>query len=119
VVKIGSVERVDLVIRNNATFKLTLTHTDPVTGAVVPLTGWSVQMQFRDQPGGRLLDTFTSGTGFTIDEPNGRVDFKVQPVTIQSWTFKSGWYDVKMTEPGGDQDVWLEGKFEVGIGVTV
>jgi hypothetical protein len=117
--KIGSVEKLDLIIRNNATFKLTVSYTDPVTGAVLPLTGWTVQMQFRDAPGGRLLQTFTVGTGFTIDAPNGRVDFKVQPSTIQSWNFRTGVYDIRMTEPGGDKDVWVEGKFEVSMGVTV
>lgn len=116
---IGSIARHNLIIRNNATFKLTLRYTDPVTGAPLALTGWSVLMQFRDGPGGKLLDSFTTGTGFTIDQPNGIVNFKVQPGEIQAWAFKSGWFDIVMTEPGGDKDCWLEGKFDIVQGVTI
>jgi hypothetical protein len=119
VAKIGKIERVDLIIRNNATFKLTLTYQDPLTGASLPLTGWDVEMQFRDQAGGTLLATFNTSSGFTIDAPNGVVNFKVQPATIQGWTFSKGWYDIVMTDPSSDTDCWLEGVFEVTRGVTL
>jgi hypothetical protein len=117
--KVGEIERCDFIIRNNATFKLVLTYEDPITGAVIPLTGWDVKMQMRDLPGGSILETFTTSNGFTIDGVNGKVTLVVQPAAIQAWTFKSGWYDVVMTEPGGDKDCWLEGKFEVNTGVTL
>jgi hypothetical protein len=115
---IGKVERVDFIIRKNATFKMTFNYNDPSTGAAIPITGWDVDMEFRDAPGGNLLASFSVGDGFTIDGPNGRVDFKVQPSEIATWTFNSGWYDIRMTDTIGDKDVWAEGKFEVKPGVT-
>jgi hypothetical protein len=117
--KIGNVERVDLIIRTNATFKLTLSYQDPLTGAALPLTGWDVKMQFRDQPGGTLLSTFTTSSGFTIDAPNGVVNLKIQPDTIQAWAFSKGWYDIILTDPILDEDCWLEGVFEVKKGITL
>lgn len=117
--KVGRIDRVDLMIRNNATLKLRLTYTDPVTGDALNLTGWDADIQFRSGPGGTLLATFGVGSGITIDAVNGIIDLKIQPSTIQAWTFNSGWYDVVVTEPNNDKDCWLEGAFEVIKGVTV
>jgi hypothetical protein len=115
---IGKVERVDFIIRKNATFKMTFNYNNPSTGAAINITGWDVDMEFRDAPGGALLASFSVGDGFTIDGPNGQVNLKIQPAEIATWTFNSGWYDIRMTDTIGDKDVWAEGKFEVKAGVT-
>ena len=115
---IGKVERVDFIIRKNATFKMTFNYNDPSTGEAISIAGWDVDMEFRDVPGGTLLASFSTSNGFTIDGANGRVNLKIQPATIAAWTFNSGWYDIRMTDTLGDKDVWAEGKFEVKAGVT-
>lgn len=115
---IGKIERLDFIIRDNATFKLSLTYQDPATGDVISLAGWDIDMQFRDRVGGNVLATFDTTNGFTIDAPNGAVLFKLQPTEIQAFPFNKGVYDIRVTDTIGDKDVWLEGTFEIAKGAT-
>ena len=115
--KYGAVERRDVEIRDNATFTMPFIIKD-FSGAVVTLNGWTAKIQFRDVRGGTALATFTVGSGISIDGPNGKVQLKIQPATIQGWNFTSGWYDVLLTDTSSDKFCYTEGTFTVVKGFT-
>lgn len=114
---IGTVDRIDFEIRDNKTFKVEFVvknHLDQIED----VTNWIAKIQFRDRKGGALLATFGIGSGIAVDGPNGIFELKIQPADIQSWTFRSGWYDVLLTDVDLDKYCESEGTFKVVKGAT-
>lgn len=79
------------------------------------LTGYTIEIQFRDSHGGTTIHTASVGSGITI---NGMV------VTISPWIAPTVGaattyiYDIEFTPPGGDKRTWLFGDITVHPDVT-
>lgn len=114
---VGKTERVDLIIKDNATFKLGFYIKDPVTKQPIPLAGWAVLSQFREEVDGDIVDEFSDNDGFTIDENAGYVELTISPTRISAWEARSGVWDIQFSV-GSEKNVYIGGAFEVEAGVT-
>lgn len=70
-------------------------------GANFSITGWTIDAKIKTRPGGTVLHTVPpgdlelSGDGFTLT--------LIIPAPVsEAWTWRTGWYRVKVTDPASD-----------------
>lgn len=67
-------------------------------GDTSPIPGWSVDAEIRRYPGGPLLYTFPTGDAELVGGGAG-VRLTVPEDVSTAWTFTSGWYRVRVSDP--------------------
>lgn len=114
--------RVDLIIYRGSTFSKTFQWKTGETPTPVDLTGCSIKMQIRENPGTAILDELsTANSRITItDAVNGKFSLKVSNSESTSYTFSSGKYDIEITFPG-TLDVYrvIQGTVTIDQEITV
>jgi hypothetical protein len=102
------------------TWSLNLTYTEPDGITVIDLTGYSVVMQVRDKPDGKILCADLSiGNGITIDNPqSGIMDIIVTPEQTKKFVFPRSAYQILGTDQYGQTVTFLQGWFTVDVGVV-
>lgn len=107
-----------------ATLDRTLTYkTD--AGVPIDITGWTARMQIRSRAGGTLYATLaTAGTvdgTITLGGTAGTIRLLVAAGVTSLWTFRSGYYDLELTNPAIDPALvrrLLHGPFVLSREVT-
>jgi hypothetical protein len=111
--------RKDITLRKNASFRLDTQWLNQ-DGSAKDLTGCSVKMQIRNEPGGSSLHgTWTVGSGFTLDAANGTFALLIPQATISAYDFTSAAYDIVVTWPDTSKDTVLYGLVALEKGVTL
>jgi len=93
------------------------------SGSAVPLIGYSVLMQVKNEPGGRILcasasvnSTSASGTGIIVDRANGIIDISLTPTQTKSFTYPQSAYQIRI-DNGLNVETLQKGWFIVDAGV--
>jgi hypothetical protein len=105
-----------IAIEQGAKYRTTLTLTDR------DLTGCSARMQVREaftSPQALLDLSSEPGEGITITPgPPGVIEIVITSVQTAAMTWRSGVYDLELTDAGGEVERLLEGSVTVSPEVT-
>ena len=104
----------DFTVQRRADFPLTLTFKDG-NGDAINLTGYTVAAEVYDESRstsyGSFAVTYTNRTG-------GVIDIKLTDVQTDNFLVGTLKYDVKLTEPSGDEYYYIKGNLNVTEGYT-
>ena len=104
----------NFTVDRRADFPIKLTFKDS-TGSAINLTGYTVAAQVYNE------DRSTKFADWTVaytDRANGIVDISLTDTQTATFTPSILFYDVLLTEPGGDKFYYLEGKLFISEGYT-
>jgi hypothetical protein len=107
----------DLTIYKNGTKRLLLKFREDDGTTVIPLTGATAKMQFRDRPGGELYLTLTSSDGLVINEAAGTVYIDMSNVNTNLLDLDEGSFDLLVTIAGVN-DYPIHGTFKIQRNTT-
>jgi hypothetical protein len=86
-----------------------------LTGAAVDATGWAVACQVRAAKG--------AGSALLVElaptAANGYIELAIPAATSAGWTWREGYYDLVLTEPGQDPSRLSQGPVYVDPRTTV
>lgn len=106
--------RSNFQIYQGATFRQRITLlTSDSTSAPQDLTGYTAACTIRDEAGGSTLLALTDTDGIVLGGVNGTIDLVITDEQTELLTWDVGFYDLMLTEPGGDTDLYLIGSFTV------
>lgn len=102
-------KRQDLVVDQKGKFEYTV----QVTGATLPLTGWTARMTLADQRGGTAFATYTQADYLSVDAVNGLVNIDIPKAvtTVYTWTWAE--YDLYAIDASGQDHCILTGTIRV------
>ena len=101
-------------VLRRADFPIKLTFKDS-TGSAISLIGYTVAAQVYDES--RSTKYADWAITYT-DRANGIIDMNLSDTDTANFTPNILFYDVLLTEPGGNKDYYLEGKLFVSEGYT-
>lgn len=87
-------------------------------GEAADVAGWTIDAKIKTRPGGPVLHTFIA-TGENAEvkilEGGTTLELTINPAVSAAWTWTSGWYRIKLTDPGDATNVQrvVEGAFIV------
>lgn len=103
-------------------WNIQLTYTDS-SGSAINLTGYSVLMEVRDEPGGKILcasasvsTSASAGDGVTIDRANGKITILLSGTKTKKFNYPKSAYQIQITN-GTNTYTLLKGWFIVDAGV--
>lgn len=112
--------KLDLLIEQGSTFKLSLAVKSGVPPTPVNLTGYSARMQVRSDPKSEsaILSLSSDTTGILIDPIAGTINIEV-PATVTSGIIQtSGVYDLEIESASGEVTRLVKGKVKIDPEVT-
>ena len=114
---------VDLGIDKGATFQHTFKWFTESAGVKTPvdLSGYVGRMTIRDQKGGILLASLTTGNGGIILEAGGekgRIDLFIADSVTDAYTWSTGVYDLELDAPSGNVRRLVQGRVAASDSVT-
>ena len=101
-------------VERRADFPIKLTFKDS-TGSAISLIGYTVAAQVYDES--RTTKYADWAITYT-DRANGIIDMNLADTDTANFTPDILFYDVLLTEPGGNKNYYLEGKLFVSEGYT-
>ena len=104
----------NFTVQRRADFPIKLTFKDS-TGSAISLIGYTVAAQVYDES--RTTKYADWAITYT-DRNNGIIDMNLADTDTANFTPSILFYDVLLTEPGGNKDYYLEGKLFVSEGYT-
>ena len=104
----------NFTVQRRADFPIKLTFKDS-TGTAISLNGYTVEAQVYDES--RSTKYADWAITYT-DRSNGIIDMNLADTDTANFTPNILFYDVLLTEPGGNKDYYLEGKLFVSEGYT-
>ena len=104
----------NFTVDRRADFPIKLTFKDS-TGTAINLTGYTVAAQVYDES--RSTKYADWDITYT-DRTNGIIDMNLTDTATATFTPDILFYDVLLTEPGGNKNYYLEGKLFVSEGYT-
>jgi hypothetical protein len=113
-----SQDSVNYKVTQGDNFPLQLTYKDP-SGNPIDLTGFSVTLEVKDKPGGKILSaTCTIGDGITIPAPTtGVININISSAKTSVFTLPRSAYQIQVTDQYGSKITLLQGWFLVNAGV--
>jgi len=106
--------KVNFSIWKGATFLKRLTlYTDETRTAVRDLSGSTAYLDIKDKPDGNVLLSLTTGNGGITLSDQGTIDLKITDEDTNLITWKTGVYDLIITDELGDSDAIIYGAFKV------
>lgn len=116
----------DLNVRQRAGYSVTFTYLSPpdpetptVPGPPINVTGWTALMQFRDAPGKLVLLELTDGSGITVGTDDGTFAVMITGDQTATLNFRSCFYDLFVTAPGGEPINLVGGRVSVKPAISV
>lgn len=108
-------------------FQLSITYNDP-EGTPIDLTGYSVLMEVKDRPGGKILSASARYVpadisnpaiedGITVDPLDGKIDIDLSSTKTKNFNLPKSAYQVQITDLYGTKTTLLNGWFDVQAGV--
>ena len=104
----------NFTVQRRADFPIKLTFKDS-TGTAISLNVYTVEAQVYDES--RSTKYADWAITYT-DRSNGIIDMNLADTDTANFTPNILFYDVLLTEPGGNKDYYLEGKLFVSEGYT-
>lgn len=93
-----------LHLYQGATVDRTLTWENEA-GTPYDITGWTAKMEIREREGGTVYATLTTTDGtIVLGGVAGTIRLLVDAATTAAWTWKSGVYDLLLTNPSPTPD---------------
>lgn len=113
---VTSDQNVNWEITQGDTFSLELDYQDP-DGNPIDLTNFSLVMEIKDKPGGRILSArCTNGDGIDIDTVNGKIFIEVTPEKTNKFNYPRASYQIQGTSDSNEKITFLQGWFLVNAG---
>lgn len=99
-------------------FPLTLTYKDP-SGNPINLTGYSILLEVRDKPAGKILcATCSIGDGISVLNPQtGIININISSAKTSVFNYPKSAYQIQITDQYGAKNTLLQGWFLVNAGV--
>ena len=104
----------NFTVQRRADFPIKLTFKDS-TGTAIGLNGYTVEAQVYDES---RSTKYADWTITYTDRANGIIDMNLADTDTANFTPEILFYDVLLTEPGGNKNYYLEGKLFVSEGYT-
>ena len=104
----------NFTVDRRADFPIRLTFKDS-TGSAIDLTGYTVAAQVWEQT---RTTKYADWTVAYTDRSSGIVDISLTDTQTATFSPSILFYDVLLTEPGGDKNYYLEGKLFISEGYT-
>ena len=104
----------NFTVERRADFPIKLTFKDS-TGSAISLNGYTVEAQVYDES--RSTKYADWAITYT-DRGNGIIDMNLADTDTANFTPDILFYDVLLTEPGGNKNYYLEGKLFISEGYT-
>lgn len=107
----------NFVVKKGETWNRTVSAS--VSSSAVDHTGYTVEMDVRASPvsSSELLTLTLANSRVTING-SGNIQLALTAAETAALTFDRGFYDLKVTSPGGTVNYYLEGQFIVEPSVT-
>ena len=104
----------NFTVQRRADFPIKLTFKDS-TGTAIDLTGYTVAAQvYNEDRSTKFADWAITYT----NRANGIIDMSLADTDTANFTPSILFYDVLLTEPGGNKNYYLEGKLFISEGYT-
>ena len=115
---VGINDSVDWKITQGDSFQLQLEYKDE-NGDSINLSGYTIQMEVKDQPGGVITSaTCSLGDGITVSNPStGIISINISPTKTKNFNYPRASYQLQITSPGNIKTTLLQGWFLVNAGV--
>jgi len=115
---VTSDEPVNWRVTQGETFPLELQYQDPDENPI-DITGINIVMEIKDKPGGNVLCArLTVGDGITISDPTtGVMEITISPERTRVFNYPRAAYEILGTDQYGENILFLQGWFEVSIGL--
>lgn len=98
---------VNFKVTQGDTFEIIVTYNDS-NGDPVPLNGYTVSSQVRDDFGGKILcASCTIGDGISVDEENGVITLSYSPSKTQKFTVPRAAIQLQVTSPIGKKSTLI------------
>ncbi|HJX58195.1 MAG TPA: hypothetical protein VJ325_05695 [Thiobacillus sp.] len=95
-------DKVNITVNKGKTYDHVFTYTDPDTGAVIDITGYSARMQIRETiDAADYVYQALSGGDISLGGVTGQVALSIPAAITAAWTFVSGVYDLELVSPAG------------------
>ena len=104
----------NFTVDRRADFPIRLTFKDS-TGSAIDLTGYTVAAQVYDES---RSTKYADWTVAYTNRTGGIVDISLSDTDTATFTPSVLFYDVLLTEPGGNKNYYLEGKLFISEGYT-
>jgi len=104
----------NFTVDRRADFPIRLTFKDS-TGSAIDLTGYTVAAQVWEQT---RTTKYADWTVAYTNRASGIVDISLTDTQTATFSPSILFYDVLLTEPGGDKNYYLEGKLFISEGYT-
>lgn len=104
----------NFTVDRRADFPIRLTFKDS-TGSAIDLTGYTVAAQVWEET---RTTKYADWTVAYTDRSSGIVDISLTDTQTATFSPSILFYDVLLTEPGGDKNYYLEGKLFISEGYT-
>ena len=104
----------NFTVDRRADFPIRLTFKDS-TGSAIDLTGYTVAAQVWEQT---RTTKYADWTVAYTDRSSGIVDISLTDTQTATFSPSILFYDVLLTEPGGNKNYYLEGKLFISEGYT-
>ena len=104
----------NFTVQRRADFPIKLTFKDS-TGSAISLNGYTVEAQVYDES---RTTKYADWSITYTDRGNGIIDMNLADTDTANFTPDILFYDVLLTEPGGNKNYYLEGKLFVSEGYT-
>ena len=109
---------VNFILTRGATFNPELIWENS-DGTVVNLTGYTARMDVRADPtSAELLTQLLTGSGITIDGPNGKISLLIASATTKTFLWTSAAYDLFLTSGTGIVTALIFGRIIMKEAVT-
>lgn len=106
-----------VIIQQGTTWAMEWTVTDD-TDQPLDVTGWGVKSQIRATPEAETVLHEWSNVAGNAVPGNGSVMITVSPATSSAWTWRSGVFDIELTNLSGQVARLDEGTVEVSPEIT-
>jgi hypothetical protein len=102
-------------IYQGATFRTMFTLNQGTLSSSEPwdLTGSTAELVVKSAPLGNVLLTLTDGDGITLGGTAGTIEIIIDDAVTAALSWRVGQYELFITDPSGDKDLFLTGAFTV------
>lgn len=107
----------DITIYQGATFATSFVYQDD-NGTAVNLTGYTAQMQIREENTHEVLLDLTTTAGLTITAASGKVDIAITAAQSAAFEVQNAEYDLLIKSTGGTVTPLMRGAFVVTPRIT-
>lgn len=103
----------DLRMKHGADFRMTIFAKEDDRTTIKDTTDWEITMTLKERSNGRIYATLSNGAGITNTPAEGKIYFELPADTVDGYPFTRCYYDIIITDAGGDKTCPFYGTVEM------